>query len=49
MILLDTNVLIYASTEKSPFLSWARNTIAEAVSEDGTAVDAASLSRCPVS
>jgi predicted nucleic acid-binding protein len=24
MILLDTNVLIYASTEGSPFLDWAR-------------------------
>jgi predicted nucleic acid-binding protein len=26
MILLDTNVLIYASTEGSPFLEWARRT-----------------------
>jgi predicted nucleic acid-binding protein len=24
MILLDTNVLIYASTDQSPFLEWAR-------------------------
>jgi predicted nucleic acid-binding protein len=43
MILLDTNVLIYASTEESPFLEWARHTIATAVSEDGAAVNAVSL------
>ncbi|MFL6233495.1 MAG: type II toxin-antitoxin system VapC family toxin [Thermoanaerobaculia bacterium] len=43
MILLDTNVLIYASTEGSPFLEWARRTIAEGVSEDGAAVNAVSL------
>ncbi len=43
MILLDTNVLIYASTEQSPFLEWARRTIAEGVSEDGAAVNVVSL------
>jgi predicted nucleic acid-binding protein len=43
MILLDTNVLIYASTEQSPFLDWARRTIATGVSEDGAAVNAVSL------
>jgi predicted nucleic acid-binding protein len=43
MILLDTNVLIYASTEQSPFLDWARRTIAEGVSGDGAAVSAVSL------
>lgn len=43
MILLDTNVLIYASTDQSPFLEWARRTIAGAVSEDGAAVNAVSL------
>jgi predicted nucleic acid-binding protein len=43
MILLDTNVLIYASTEGSPFLEWARRTIAVGVSEDGAAVNAVSL------
>ncbi|HEY7216069.1 MAG TPA: PIN domain-containing protein [Thermoanaerobaculia bacterium] len=43
MILLDTNVLIYASTEGSPFLEWARRTIAEGVAEDGAAVNAVSL------
>jgi predicted nucleic acid-binding protein len=43
MILLDTNVLIYASTEESPFLEWARRTIAAGVSEDGAAANAVSL------
>lgn len=43
MILLDTNVLIYASTDQSPFLEWARRTIAKGVSEDGAAVNAVSL------
>jgi predicted nucleic acid-binding protein len=43
MILLDTDVLIYASTDRSPFLEWARRTIAAGVSEDGAVVDAVSL------
>ena len=43
MILLDTNILIYASTEGSPFLGWARQMIATGVSEDGAAVNAVSL------
>ncbi|MFY9821321.1 MAG: PIN domain-containing protein [Thermoanaerobaculia bacterium] len=43
MILLDTNVLIYASTDRSPFLDWARRTIAEGVSEDGAAINEVSL------
>jgi predicted nucleic acid-binding protein len=43
MILLDTNVLIYASTDRSPFFEWARRTIAQAVSEEGAAVNAVSL------
>lgn len=43
MILLDTNVLIYASIDQSPFLEWARRTIAAGVSEDGVAVNAVSL------
>jgi predicted nucleic acid-binding protein len=43
MILLDTNVLIYASTAESPFLAWARRMIAEGVSEDGAAANAVSL------
>jgi hypothetical protein len=41
MILLD--VLIYASTDQSPFIEWARRTIAAGVSEDGAAVNAVSL------
>ncbi len=43
MILLDTNVLIYASTDQSPFLEWARRTIATGVAEGGAAVNAVSL------
>lgn len=43
MILLDTNVLIYASAVESPFLEWARRTIAVGVSEGGAAVNAVSL------
>lgn len=43
MILLDTNVLIYASTEGSPFLEWARRTIAQGVAGDGAAVNAVSI------
>lgn len=49
MILLDTNVLIYASTDLSPFLEWARSTIAAGVSEDGAAVNAVSLAEICVS
>ncbi|MEP7013402.1 MAG: PIN domain-containing protein [Acidobacteriota bacterium] len=44
MILLDTNVLIYASTARSPFFEWARQTIAEGVSEGGAAVNTVCLS-----
>jgi len=43
MILLDTNVLIYASDKRSPHHAWARRTIAEAVSSEGAAIDAVSL------
>jgi hypothetical protein len=43
MILLDTNVLIYASTDPSPFLEWARHTIAVGVSKGGAAINAISL------
>jgi predicted nucleic acid-binding protein len=43
MILLDTNVLIYASTPRSPLRKWARETIANAVSGDGAAVNAISI------
>ncbi len=43
MILLDTNVLIYASDSASPFYSWARKVIADAVAGEGASVNAVSL------
>lgn len=43
MILLDTNVLIYAAQSDSQFCTWARETIARAVSQDGAAINAVSL------
>jgi predicted nucleic acid-binding protein len=43
MILLDTNVLIYAFDLDSPYCQWARDTIAEAVAGDGAAINAVSL------
>lgn len=43
MILLDTNVLIYASGPDSPYCAWARTTIADAVSGDGAAINAVVL------
>jgi predicted nucleic acid-binding protein len=43
MILLDTNVLIYAFDLDSPFCQWARETIAGAVGGDGAAINAVSL------
>ena len=43
MILLDTNVLIYASDPGSPFADWARQTISDAVAGEGAAINAVSL------
>jgi predicted nucleic acid-binding protein len=43
MMLLDTNVLIYASDAKSSHCLWARRMIAEGVSGAGAAVNAVSL------
>jgi len=43
MILLDTNVLVYAFDPDSPFCDWAREMIAEAVAGDGAAINAVSL------
>lgn len=43
MILLDTSVLVYASTPGSPFLEWAREVIAEGVSGEGAATSAVSI------
>jgi predicted nucleic acid-binding protein len=43
MILLDTNVLIYAFDPSSPHRQWAEKTIIDAVGGEGAAVNAASL------
>lgn len=43
MMLLDTNVLIYASDEHSAHCRWARDLISECVSGDGAAVNAVSI------
>jgi hypothetical protein len=43
MILLDTNILIYASDGASPHCIWARHTIADAVAGEGAAINAVSL------
>ena len=43
MILLDTNILIFAFDPDSPFSKWARGLIADAVVGDGAAINAVSL------
>ena len=43
MILLDTNVLIYASQPRSPFYQWATSTIAEGVVGDGAGANVVSI------
>ena len=43
MLLLDTNVLIYASDDDSRHQQWARSTIAGAVSTEGAAINAVCL------
>jgi hypothetical protein len=43
VILLDTNVLIYASAPRSPFRRWARDLIAEGVSGNGAATSVVSI------
>jgi predicted nucleic acid-binding protein len=43
MILLDTNVLIYAFDADSPFYRWARETIVGGVTGDGAGINAVSL------
>lgn len=43
MILLDTNVLLYASETGSRYHHWARQTIAEAISTEGAAINAVCL------
>jgi len=42
-MLLDTNVLIYASDVGSPQCHWARRTIADAVASEGAAINAVTL------
>ena len=42
MILLDTNVIIDAQNEGSPFYTWS-NLIAEGISTDGVAINAITL------
>lgn len=42
-MLLDTNVLIYASDARSPHCLWARRTIADAVAGGGAAINAVTL------
>ena len=43
MMLLDTNVLLYAAESGSRYRDWARETIARAVSTEGAAIDAVCL------
>ena len=43
MILLDTNVLIYAFDAASPYSEWSVETIATGVSGDGAAINTVSL------
>jgi predicted nucleic acid-binding protein len=43
VILLDTNVLIYASTSGSPFQRWARGVIADGVSGAGAGTSVVSV------
>lgn len=48
MILLDTNVLIYAADKTSPYQRWARATIAAAVGGEGAAINAVVLAEACV-
>lgn len=43
MILLDTNVPIYASEPGSPFCDWSRRTVSKAVAGGGAAINAVIL------
>lgn len=43
MILLDTNVLVYASDAESTFRRWPRSVVAEAVSGEGAGTSVVSL------
>jgi len=48
VILLDTNVLIYAFASDSPFHTWAREVVADAVAGEGAAINAVSLAEACV-
>ena len=43
MILLDTNVVIDAQNEGSPFYTWSNQVIAEGISTDGVGINAVTL------
>jgi hypothetical protein len=43
MILLDTNVLIYASDPRSKYCRWARRMIGDGIAGEGAAVNAVSV------
>ena len=43
MILLDTNVVINAQNEGSPFYTWSNQVIAEGISTDGVGINAITL------
>ena len=43
MMLLDTNVLLYAAESGSRYQDWARETIARAISTEGAAINAVCL------
>ena len=39
MVFLDTNILIYAFDEESPFFPWSRQVLAESIAGDGAAIN----------
>ena len=43
MILLDTNVVIDAQNEGSPFYTWSHQVVAEGISTDGVGINAITL------
>jgi len=48
MILLDTNVVIYARDPNSPFHQWAKNVISDCVGHGGAALNPISLAELEV-
>jgi hypothetical protein len=47
LILLDTNVVIDAQNEGSPFYTWSNQVIAEGISTDGVGINAITLAELP--